>query len=92
MKSNNWHERKCSELLDDIPSTLSVLTSRVAMVFFFLAFVVEPEFLDSGKKPEPYVGVAWLCSPLAGRWFQHWWALLYSKLTGTVTSLAKTGG
>lgn len=60
--------------------------------FFFLAFVVEPEFLDSGKKPEPYVGVAWLCSPLAGCWFQHWWALLYSKLTGTVTSLAKTGG
>lgn len=58
----------------------------------FLAFVIEPEFLDSGKKPEPYVGVAWLCSPLAGRWFQHWWALLYSKLTGTVTSLAKTEG
>lgn len=91
MKNNNWHERKCSELLDDSSSTLSVPTSSVAMVFF-LAFVVEPEFLDSGKKPEPYVGVAWLCSPLAGRWFQHRWALLYSKLTGAVTSLAKTEG
>lgn len=35
MKNNNSHERKCSEFLGDIPSILSVPTSRVAMFFFF---------------------------------------------------------
>lgn len=95
-KKKNCRESKCSELLQEASCMVFVPISTISPCFFLPSPLVPCSLMVAGSQQLWWWWwwgrAAWPCSRYAGRWLQHWRALLYSKLTGAVTSLAEIEG